>query len=159
MNPIVWLRAKARQLGHIKDTPHAVALGVAVGAFCGFLPLVGLKTLLALGVTRLLRGSLLAAAFAVTLHDVLLPIAPFLMRWEYDLGYWIMSHPHALPPHLHLHQHSAADWLHWSTFLTVGRPLLVGSIVCAAPLAVVIYYVTLWLVRGSRRGISAPPKD
>lgn len=142
----------------IKDSPHAVAIGVAVGIFFGFTPLVGLKTLLALGVTRLLRGSLLATVIAVTLHDVLLPIAPFLMRWEYDLGYWLMSHPHALPPHLHLHQHSPSDWLHWSTFLTVGRPLLIGSLVFAAPASVVSYYVSLLWVNRARRHAFAPPK-
>jgi uncharacterized protein (DUF2062 family) len=143
MTPSNWLRGKVQQLFQIKDTPHAVALGVAVGIFFGFVPLVGLKTLLALGVTRLLRGNLLAAAIAVTLHDVSLPGAPLLLRWEYDLGYWLLSHPHGLPPHLQLHELHASAWLHWSTFLTVGRPLLLGSILLAAPVSVLAYYVTL----------------
>jgi uncharacterized protein (DUF2062 family) len=151
---MTWLRAKVGQLFRIKDTPHALAVGVAVGVFFGFVPLVGLKTLLALGLTRLLRGSLLAAAIAVTLHDVLLPVAPLLLRWEYDLGYWLMSHPHELPPRLHLNHHGPAVWLHWSTFFTVGRPLLAGSLVFAAPLAVASYYLTLWWVVRSRRNAS-----
>jgi uncharacterized protein len=145
MTLTVWLRAHFQRLHRIKGTPHAVALGVAVGIFFGFIPLVGLKTLLALTVSRFLGGSLLAAAIAVTLHDVLLPIAPLLLRWEYDLGYWLLSRPHELPPHLHLQVQSLSAWLHWSTFFSVGRPLLVGSIVLAAPISVVSYYVTfLW---------------
>ena len=91
-----------------------VCVGVAVGVFFGFLPLVGLKTLLALGVTHLLRGNLLAAAIAVSLHDLLLPVAPLWLRWEYDLGYWLLSHPHDLPPHLRLHNLHPSDWLRWS---------------------------------------------
>ena len=155
MNATEWIALQWKKLMGIKDSPRAVAVGLATGIFFGFTPLVGLKTLLALGVTRLLRGSLLAAVIAVTLHDVLLPIAPFLMRWEYDLGYWLLSHPHDLPPHLHLHQHSPSAWLHWSTFFTVGRPLLIGSLAFAAPMAVVSYYVALWFVRRSHREPSA----
>jgi uncharacterized protein (DUF2062 family) len=147
MSPMAWIRAKGKQLFRIKDTPHAIAVGVAVGVFFGFLPLWGVKTLLALGVTWLLRGNVIAAAITITLHDVLLPIMPLLLRWEYDLGYWLLSHPHELPPHLHLAHHSPSQWMHWSTFLTVGRPLLVGSLVIAVPIGVITYYLTLFLVQ------------
>jgi uncharacterized protein (DUF2062 family) len=157
MHPTLWLRAKTERFFRIKDTPHALAVGVAVGIFFGFVPLVGLKTLLALGVTRLLRGNLLAAAIAVTLHDVMLPLTPLLLRWEYDLGFWILSHPHAFPPRLHLIHQSPSAWLHWSTFFTVGRPLLVGSMVFAVPFAFATYSLTLWWVtRRRRRGDVAP---
>jgi len=157
MNPTRWFSDRTRQIFQIKDTPHAVALGVAVGVCFGFVPLVGLKTLLALGVTHLLRGNLLAAALAVTLHDVLLPVAPLLLRWEYDLGYWLLNHPHNLPPHLHLHEHRPSEWLHWSTFLTVGRPLLVGSVILATPISVATYYLTLLWMTGRRSRV--PPKE
>jgi hypothetical protein len=151
MTPITWFRAKFKQLFAVKATPEALASGVSVGMFFGFVPLVGLKTLLALGVTRLLRGSLLAAAITVTLHDVMLPVAPLLLRWEYDLGYWLLSRPHELPPRLHLAHHGPSVWLHWSTFFTVGRPLLVGSVVFAIPMAFVSYYLSLWWVMRLRR--------
>ena len=129
-------------------------MGVAVGMFFGFVPLVGLKTLLALGVARLFRGNLLAAAITVTLHDVLLPIAPILLRWEYDLGFWLLSHPHDLPPHLQLHGERVAAWLHWSTFLTIGRPLLVGSLIFALPAAFLAYYLMLrWAERREKKRI------
>ena len=106
MNPFGWLREKTRQLLQLKDRPHAIALGTAIGMFFGFIPLWGFKTLLALGVSRLLRANLLATAIAATLHDVALPLLPLLLRWEYDIGYWLLSHPHELPPSLHLSHHS-----------------------------------------------------
>jgi uncharacterized protein (DUF2062 family) len=149
-NVIVWFRAKWEQLVHLKDEPHAIAVGASVGVFFGFVPLWGLKTLLAIGITRLFRGSLVAAAIAVTLHDVILPIAPLLLRWEYDIGYWLLNHPHQLPPHLHLHQHSPGVWFHWSSFFTVGRPLLIGSVVIATPSAIVAYFLTRGVLRRSR---------
>ena len=146
-----WLREKVGRLLSLKDPPHAIAVGMAVGMFFGLIPLWGLKTLLALAVTRLLRGSIVAAAIAVTLHDVVLPVVPLLLRWEYDVGYWLLSHPHALPPRLHMSHQNPAIWFHWSTFFTVDQPLLLGSFVLAAPVGVVTYYVTLALVKQWRR--------
>jgi uncharacterized protein (DUF2062 family) len=157
MKPILWFREKSDQFLRLKDAPHAIAIGASVGVFFGFIPLWGLKTLLALAFARLLRGSLVAAAIAVTLHDAALPLMPLLLRWEYDIGYWLLHHPHELPPHLHLHNHSPAVWFHWSSFFTVGRPLLLGSLVIAAPAAVVTYYFILTLLRRARhRQLPAP---
>lgn len=161
MNPLAWFRDKSRQLLQLKDTTHAIALGTAIGMFFGFVPLWGFKTLLALGVARLVRGNLLATAIAATLHDIALPLMPLLLRWEYDIGYWLLSHPHELPPSLHLSHHSPAIWFRWSTFLTVGRPLLLGALVIAAPVAIATYYITLAIVERSRPktiGVKGPEK-
>jgi uncharacterized protein (DUF2062 family) len=159
MTPIVWLRDRYEQLLRVKDAPQAIALGAAVGIFFGFIPLWGLKTLLAIGLARLLRGNLVAAAIAVTLHDVLLPLVPLLLRWEYDIGYWLLHHPHELPPHLQLHAHSPAVWFHWSTFFTVGRPLLLGASVIAAPSAVVTFYFIRTLLGRSRHTQVSSPSE
>jgi uncharacterized protein (DUF2062 family) len=159
MSPIHWIRSKAGGVFHIKDTPHAIALGVAVGVFMGFIPLWGFKTLLALGITRLLRGSVVAAAIAVTLHDVTLPLSPLLLRWEYDIGYWLMSHPHELPAKLHLHQTSPGGWFHWSKLFTLGRPLLLGSVVIALPVTVAAYGGALFFARRVRHSPKPPPPE
>src|SRR3984893_10578692 len=142
-----WLREKVGRLLSLKDPPQAIA----VGMFFGLIPLWGLKTLLALAVTRLLRGSIVAAVIAVTLHDVILPVMPLLLRWEYDVGYWLLSHPHALPPRLHMSHQNPAICFHWSTFFTVGQPLLLGSLVLAVPVGVVTYFVTIAPVKERRR--------
>jgi uncharacterized protein (DUF2062 family) len=151
MAPLGWFREKSGQLLRLKAEPRAIAVGASVGVFFGFIPLLGLKTLLAVASARLLRGSLIAAAIAVTLHDITLPLAPLLLRWEYDVGYWLLNHPHELPPHLHLHQRSADIWFHWSSFFTVGKPLLLGAAVVAAPLAVLTYYFMLTLLSRARK--------
>jgi uncharacterized protein len=154
--PITWLRERARQLVSLKDTPHAIAMGLAVGMFFGLSPLWGLKTLLALAVARVLQCNLIAAAIGVTLHDVILPVIPLLLRWEYDIGYWLLSSPHQLPPRLHLVHARPSVWLHWSTFLTVGRPLLVGSFVLAIPVSILTYHAALFVVERRRRKRTAP---
>ena len=160
MNPISWLRKNSQKLIQLKDSPTSLAKGVAVGMFFGCVPLVGLKTLLALGLTRLFRGNLLAAAITVTLHDILLPIAPILLRWEYDLGFWLLSHPHDLPPHLQIDHKSITAWLHWSTYLTIGRPLLVGSLVVALPTALLAYFLMRsWAERREKSSGRARKED
>ena len=141
-----WLRSKVAGLSELRDKPHAVALGIASGVFFGFIPLLGFKTLLAMGTAKLARGNVIAAAVAVTLHDVLLPLAPFILRWEYQFGYWLLSHPHHLPPNLHAAHHGAMIWFHWATLFTVGLPLLLGSVVVGIPFAVAFYFLALWLL-------------
>ena len=159
MNLIGWLREKGEELLRLKDTEHSIALGMAIGMFFGFTPLLGFKTLIAIGLARLLRANFLAAAIAVTLHDVFLPIFPFLLRLEYQIGYWLLSHPHEFAPRLRLASHSVSMWFHWSTFLTVGRPLLIGSLFFAAPVGVLTYYITLGLLeRRKRRKQTEPSK-
>lgn len=144
-----WLRGKITGLSELRDKPHAVALGIACGIFFGFVPLFGFKTLLAMGTARVLRSNVIAAAVAVTLHDVILPLAPMLLRWEYQLGYWLLSHPHHLPPELHGLHHGASVWFHWATLFSVGLPLLVGSIMVAIPFAALAYGVSLFLLERS----------
>ncbi len=152
MNVTAWLSTHWKKLKNVKASPHAVAVGVAVGMFFGFTPLIGLKTLLAVGTAWLLGGSVVAAAVAVTLHDVLLPLMPVLLRWEYQLGYWVMSVPHSFPPSLHLaHRLAPGDWLHWSTFLTIGRPLLIGSLFFSVSASIVSYFFMRYVVEREHR--------
>ena len=75
----------------IEDTAHAIALGAAIGIFFGFTPLWSVKTLLSIFVAWLFNSSKLAAAIAVTLHDVTLPIWPAIYWWEYKLGYMVLN--------------------------------------------------------------------
>jgi uncharacterized protein (DUF2062 family) len=44
VKPIQWLALRWNKLKGIEVSPRAVAVGVAVGIFFGFTPLVGLKT-------------------------------------------------------------------------------------------------------------------
>lgn len=146
---IHWVREKIVGLSQLRDRPHAVALGIASGTFFGFIPLFGFKTLLAIGVAKVARGNMIAAAVAVTLHDVILPLAPVLLRWEYQLGYWILSHPHHLPPGLGATHQGPSMWFHWDTLFSVGLPLMLGSVIVAVPFAVVSYYFSLSLLEKS----------
>src|SRR5213079_2540471 len=120
---------------------HSLKL-VAIRIFFGFTPLVGLKTLLSIFFAWLTRCNIVAAAIAVTLHDVALPFMPVLFRWEYRIGYWLLSDPHQWPARLRDIRWSANTWRSWTTFLSIGRPLLLGSVVVSAPVALFAFWIT-----------------
>jgi uncharacterized protein (DUF2062 family) len=136
------IRSLFRRLLELRDTPHAIAGGVAIGVFFGFTPLFGVKTLLSLVTAWLARCSKIAAVISVSLHDVVTPLWPFLLRLEYDIGFWLLSHPHHLPPKMTLHHVKFSELLQWTTFLHLGLPMLLGSLVIAVPAATLAYFVT-----------------
>lgn len=136
-----WFTGYLRKLLAIHDTPAAIAGGIAIGLFWGFTPLYGIKTLLCVLFAGLMGCSVLAAVIAVTLHDVLTPVMPFVFRLEYDMGYWLLNNPHQFPSSLHHAQWNLHEWKSWTTFVSVGLPLLVGSLVFATPVAVVSFFM------------------
>jgi len=65
MNVKHWLHQHSLKLLALRDTPNAIAGGVAIGVFFGFIPVVGLKTLCAMFVAWLTRSNILAAVIAL----------------------------------------------------------------------------------------------
>jgi uncharacterized protein (DUF2062 family) len=142
MNIRRWLHEHSLKLLAIRDTPEAIAGGVAIGIFFGFTPLFGLKTLSAIFFAWLTRSNILAAVISGALHDVILPFMPIIYRWEYNVGYWLLSDPHHWPPPLTRVHWEGNAWRHWTTFFSVGKPLLIGGCVCAAPFSVACFFIT-----------------
>src|SRR3954453_4079790 len=133
-----WMRAHHMTLMTLPDTPHAIALGAAIGMFFGFTPLFTMKTLLAFLITWLCRANKTAAVITVTLHDVLLPLVPAIFFWQYKLGMWTLYH--RIPQRPGFKRVSLSEWMEWTTFLTVGRPILVGSLFFAVPAGLLVYF-------------------
>jgi uncharacterized protein (DUF2062 family) len=142
MNVRRWLQQHSLKLLAIRDTPEAIAGGVAIGVFFGFMPLFGLKTLSAIFFAWLTGSNILAAVISGALHDVLLPVMPVIYRWEYDIGYWLLSHPHQWPMSItHLHFEPGA-WHNWHRLFSVGKPLLAGGFVLCLPVALAVFFIT-----------------
>ena len=143
-----WLNHIHFRLVTIEASPHAIALGVAIGIFFGFTPLWSLKTLLSIAVAWLLAGNKIAAAISVQLHDLILPFMPAIYLWEYKIGFWIM-YGH-LPKRVSFRALAIREYVHWETFYSVGRPLLIGSVVIGLPSALVVYWICRGLVTRHR---------
>lgn len=133
-----WLRAHHLTLMTLPDTPHSIALGSAIGMFFGFTPLFGMKTLLSILGAWMCKGNKIAAVITVTLHDLLLPFVPAMFFWQYKMGMWALYG--RVPQRPGFRHVALRDYMEWTTFLTVGRPLLVGSLFLALPAAVVVYF-------------------
>jgi uncharacterized protein (DUF2062 family) len=144
-----WAREHSVRLLAIRDTPESIARGVAIGLFLGFTPLIGLRMLLSVACAWVTRSNILAAVLATTLHDVILPFMPAIYLWEYEFGFWLLEHhwPHLRkgPPI------TWEQWRHWTTFLTVGKPMLIGSLVSGLPIALFGYLVTQRIVSRHQR--------
>src|SRR5450432_1359981 len=149
-----WIAHQHFRLVTIKDTPHSIALGVAIGIFFGFTPLWSLKTLLSIVVAWLLKSNKIAAAISVQLHDLILPFMPAIYLWEYKFGFWAM-HGH-LPQRINFRTLEFRDYVHWEMFFSVGRPLLIGSLIIGLPSAAIVYFVCRGVVT-SHRATRAEP--
>jgi uncharacterized protein len=145
-----WLRAHHLTLMTLPDTPHSIALGSAIGMFFGFTPLFGMKTLLSIVGTWLCKGNKMAAFISVTLHDIILPFWPAIFLWEYRMGMWVLYG--RVPQRPGFRHVALSDYMEWTTFLTVGRPLLVGSLFLALPAAVVVYFGLRGVLIRARKG-------
>src|SRR5215210_6029781 len=122
----------AHQLMQIRDTPHSIAAGVAIGIAVAATPLFGFKTVLALAIAWLFRSSKLAAVITVTLTDVFLPVWPILLRWQYILGFWLIHQE--LPPRFEIGDLHVDSWWEWETVKLIW-PILLGSLLMGIPLA------------------------
>lgn len=63
---MTWLRQTLLVLLHVHDSPHRIALAFGIGVFIAFFPLLGIHTLLALGIAfafRLSRAAMLLGAY------------------------------------------------------------------------------------------------
>jgi uncharacterized protein len=149
-----WLVAHHMTLMTIADTPHSIALGSAIGIFFGFTPLWSMKTLLSIGVAWICRCNKIAAAIAVTLHDVLIFAMPAIYFAEYKAGCWILLRP---PPLHRVRFHFGLyDYLHWNVFVRLVWPALVGSLFLAIPSAIITYFIMRMLLSRARATQSPP---
>lgn len=140
---------------HERDHPHAMAGGMAIGIFFGFMPSFGVKTLFAVGGSWITRCNAIAAIVGVTLHDLFFWSWPLLWRLEFQIGHWLLSNPHAFAPKLMKSDFRISEIMQWDNFVDVGLPLLIGSIVVALPFALISYVVTLFfMLRRERKQLT-----
>jgi uncharacterized protein (DUF2062 family) len=147
-----WLVAHHMTLMAIADTPHSIALGSAIGIFFGFTPLYPLKTLLSIAVAWVCRCNKIAAAIAVTLHDVMIWAMPALYLAEYHLGCWSLRRPPSR--RVHFREFRLHDYVHWHVFSRVVWPTFwpafVGSLFLAIPSAIIVYFAMRLLISRGR---------
>jgi hypothetical protein len=148
---------KFHELLDAKDAPHSVAGGTSIGVFFGFLPIFGLKTLGAMALSLVTRCSVVGSVIGVSLHDLFIPLWPLLLRWQFQVGFWILSHPHHFAPPLSKADFKFSEIFQWDNFIDIGLPLMVGGAIFATPVSLVTYGSILFImkIRAKRRSQEA----
>ncbi len=128
---------------------NPLALGVAIGMFCGLIP-----GPLQIGATLLLcawwRGNLIAGAIATFYTNPLTIVPLYALAWQ--IGQWVLPGNHTLPtiggPG---NGHWASDVLHWMQAL--GWPLAAGLPLLGLGLALLAWLLVqgFWLAPVYRR--------
>ena len=162
-----WVRASRyvqHRLHRLPDRPERIARGISAGVFTTFTPFYGLHFVVAGSVAFILRGNIIAALLGTFFGNPLtyLPIGIISMK----TGYWILGMNR--DPSLHgslgkkfgeaggdlwhnlLSPFSGApaDWHGLSIFYDeVFFPYLIGGIAPGIVAGVIVYYVSVPLIR------------
>jgi len=123
------------------STPNGIALGAAIGAFIGVLPLYGLHTILVVIAAILVRPANKVAIFLGT-NISLPPTLPFITWAGYELGRLILKGK--------FNPLSRSDFRN-ITFKNIAshyQPLFIGSVILGIFCAIAVYFFTYFVVRG-----------
>lgn len=150
------MRRKLKNIGKtlllLNDTPHRIALGMAIGLLIAWTPTVGIQTLLALPLAWLLRANLVAAVIGIYLSN---PVTFLPMYWlQFRVGAGIIRDAPTIEEFRQLM--GRASWSEWTFMMTTlgGRTLLamlVGGLLLGVLTAIPGYYSTHWVIRRYRR--------
>ncbi|MBW2617279.1 MAG: DUF2062 domain-containing protein [Deltaproteobacteria bacterium] len=119
----------------LKDRPHVVALGMALGVFIGCTPTIPIQTAMAVPLAAALRGSKAGAAAGVWVSNPF-TVAAFYLA-DLQVGHWILGWEINF---------SAPDFFSFFSLLYQAKLLLlamlVGGVVIGLPMGVIAYVAT-----------------
>jgi len=145
-------RYVTKRVLRLTASPHAIAAGVAVGAFTSFTPFMGLHFIVAALLAWLVRGNMIASALGTFFGN---PLSfPFIWAAAYKAGHVVLgSVAHSDSPAFGVALKSVFSSLFqfdWSGFVSaldaiwtpIMWPMLVGGTVIGPLFAIPIYFIT-----------------
>ncbi|MEM9703324.1 MAG: DUF2062 domain-containing protein, partial [Planctomycetota bacterium] len=135
----------------LDDTPHQIALGVAVGFFWGMTPTVGVQMILVVSFYYLCKSffTFNVKASLVTVY-ISNPLTMLAIYWfDYEVGTLFVEGDLTKGELAKVLEYdSLSSW--WETVkglvLRVGWPMLIGSVVVGLSCAFASYPVTRWMI-------------
>jgi len=147
---LTWLGPRIQEPHLWRLNRRRIARGVALGAFFGaLLPFAQIPAVIV--ASLLLRANLLAGVLATFINNPL-TFGP-LYYGAYRLGTALLGVPEApgAAPAIALTAPSTSGWLMplWNTFLSLGQPLLLGTVLIALAAGAIGYFSTqlVWRMR------------
>jgi uncharacterized protein (DUF2062 family) len=130
------LKYWAKRFLRIRATPHALALGAAIGVFAAFSPALGAHFLFALSLAFLLGGNLVAAGLGTAAANPL--TFPLMIAGDYEIGHLLVGGTHQQLPFNEVmaqltHLEFSGMWDQ------VFKPLFAGSLVLGTIFALAVY--------------------
>ncbi len=139
-----WLKDKVVAIAKLDSTPPKVAGSVALGAFIGMVPLIGLQTWIALLLSFILRVNKIGTILSVQL--LCNPISlPFICYLDLRVGELLLGYS---DPPIGWRNFKSLDW---STMMQLTKPLFLGSLAMGTLLACLVYPLSLFFIKRFRR--------
>jgi uncharacterized protein (DUF2062 family) len=151
---------------HIDDTPHKIALGLAIGLFVAWSPLIGLHIFLAIALSFLFRANKFSAFVSIWASNI---FTFFIIYYpEYLLGRLILSiflpgrtlssrqvldslHNLLSPGHILECFYSSEYWKQfWHLTKSIGPELWIGSLILGSLVAVCSYFISIRIIKAHR---------
>jgi uncharacterized protein len=143
-----------QKLSHLDARPDQIAAGFSIGIVASFLPLNPSPIIVATAVAWLLKRNVIAAAAGGTTAMLYTPLLPLIWLAEYRLGKLILPVQHPLT------LDDARLWDVLQQGWDVYAAMFIGSIIIAAPVALLTYLVVKRLAErwAARREIGSAKK-
>ena len=160
LRPVV--RFITLRLLHINDTPHRLALGIAMGLFVAWLPLYGLHILMVLALAQLCRANKFTSLVSVWANNPFMLIPMYYCDYLLGVavkGLFVPTERLSLQelrklfgPAVSLLDMFHADfWVNlWKLSMWLGVELSIGGIIVGAIVAGIGYFVTVKLIVSHR---------
>ena len=126
-----------KRLARIRATPHQVAAGFALGVFVSFLPIIPLRTVVALLLAWLLRQNIAAAFVGKSITLAYFPLVPLMWAAEYRLG--TLINPVEKPVAIDRAHLGEVFHMGWDAFVAT----FIGGVMIGLPVAL-ITYIVVW---------------
>lgn len=140
----LWPRVSWRRSGRyllkralrLAGSPYAVAIGCAAGTFASFTPFLGLHIVIAVTITWLLRGNLIAAGLGTFVGN---PVTfPFIWAGTYEIGHVIRHGGSSPAPDLLTHSSLVNSF---DQLLPLVEPMLIGALPLGLAAAIIMYFI------------------
>lgn len=150
-----WAKDWLVWVAELDETNHQIALGLAVGIFVGFLPIMGIQMSVAVPIAFFLRCNKLLAAAGVWITNPATFIPLYYFNYRFGLWVWD-AQPKPWEAFSDLFRHFSFDRLLKESWDFLA-PLWLGSFVLGVIGSICTYGAMLFLVRyiRRRRGISS----
>jgi uncharacterized protein (DUF2062 family) len=128
----------------LSGSPHAIALGFALGIFATFTPFIGLHIVMSVAVSILIGANVVSAVLATALGN---PITyPFIWWSTYAVGERILGNADALHEFHEISERILTEPV--GQILPILEPMLLGAIPLGGGAALVAYVLIRFAVRG-----------